>query len=578
MIRDATCYHFLTAVNETLSLHLPTQSEPVGPSSAWLLSGSFRPRRYKPGNIGNWSGHLPFARDLIVAVRPSLLVELGTHWGESYFGFCQTIAENNIPCVAYAVDTWTGEEQSGFYDETVYNDVVSYNEANYKDFSYLIKSLFDNALPQFADESIDILHIDGLHTFDAVSHDFYSWLPKVKPGGIVLLHDIAGRHADFGVWKLWDELKTKGAAFEFHHSWGLGVFEKPGSGSSKLRPRFLETLLNSDTTQQEHIRRFYSLAAVQLEWKNARENPTLRLRNRDHAIQVFRPLPGGYIEEESQKIAIGANEWQRVTFALPFGLMNGSLRIDLSDCPAIIDIRGLTIRSAFDNQILWNSSGSDLTAVTAGGTLAHLDLELGNGACRFFSYGSDPQLYLPTLDSPIFDQPVSLEIWLRLQTELGDLLPVLRRSTDSAAQRVEKDQALSQYADLTAQANALRAEHNRLVAERDQASNQCAELMAQVDGLRTERNQLIKEVDKKQTQLYLLGDCNATCAQLERMHSELERTHSELEKNHKELATEYSRSCEERNRLQSTLSDVLRSRSWQLTKPLRRAMRLLKGA
>ena len=545
------------------------------PSSAWLLSGSFRPRRYRPGNIGNWSGHLPFARDLIVAVRPSLLVELGTHWGESYFGFCQAIAENNIPCVAYAVDTWTGEEQSGFYDETVYNDVVSYNEANYKDFSYLIKSLFDNALPQFADESIDILHIDGLHTFEAVSHDFYSWLPKVKPGGIVLLHDIAARHADFGVWKLWDELKTKGATFDFHQSWGLGIFEKPGS--SRLRPPFLEALLAGDTAQQEHIRRFYSLAAVQLEWKNGRENPAPRLRNLDHAIQVFRPLPGGYLEEESQKVAIGANEWQRVTVELPLGLMNGSLRIDLSDCPAIIDIRGVTIRSAFDNQILWNSGGSDLTAVTAGGTLAHLDLDLGNGACRFFSYGSDPQLYLPVLDSPIFDQPVSLEIWLRLQTELGDLVPVLQRSAYSAAQRAEKDQALSQYADLTAQADASRAEHNRLAAERDQASNQCAELMAEVDALRTERNQLLKEVDKKQTQLYLLGDYNATYAQLERTHSELERTYSELEKNHNELAMEYSRSCEERKGLQSTLSNVLSSHSWRLTEPLRRAIRLLKS-
>ena len=561
-------------------------------SCGWLPSGSFQPRRYRPGNIGNWSGHLPFARDLILAVRPSLLVELGTHWGESYFGFCQAIAENNIPCVTYAVDTWTGEQQSGFYDESVYNDVASYNEANYKDFSYLLKSLFDNALPQFADESIDILHIDGLHTFEAVSHDFYSWLPKVKPGGIVLLHDIAVRHADFGVWKVWDELKTKGAAFEFHHSWGLGVFEKPGS--SRFRPPFLEALLGSNTTSQEHIRRFYSLAAVELAWKNAKENSAPGLRNQDHAIQVFRPLPDGYIEEESQKALIRVNEWQHVTMELPFGLMGGALRIDLSDCPAIIDIRGVTIRGAFDNQILWSSNGSDLATMTAGGTLIHLGAELGNGACRFFSYGFDPQLYLPILDSQIFDQPVSLEIWLRLRTELGDLAPLLQRSADSETRAAEKDQAVadsatqaetlrierdrltaekeqasSQCAELMAQVDVLRAECDRLTAEKEQASSQCAELMAQVDALHTERGQLLKEVEKKQTQLYLLGDCNAAYAQLERKHSE-------LEKNHQELLGEYSRSCEERNGLQATLSGVLSSRSWRLTEPLRRAMRLFK--
>jgi hypothetical protein len=32
------------------------------------------------------------------------------------------------------------------------------------------------------------------------------------------------RHADFAVWRLWEELCRKFAHFEFFHSWGLGVF------------------------------------------------------------------------------------------------------------------------------------------------------------------------------------------------------------------------------------------------------------------------------------------------------------------------------------------------------------------
>jgi SAM-dependent methyltransferase len=265
-------------------------------------------------------------------------------------------------------------------------------------------------------------------------------------------------------------------------------------------------------------------------------------------IQIYHPLCEGYLEEKSQNVPIRINEWQHVTIELPLGLQHGPLRIDLSNCPALIDLRGITIRSAFDHQILWTANGSDLRTMTAGGTLTQLGPELSNGACRFFSYGFDPQLYLPRLDSEVFDQPVSLEIWVRLQTDLADLLSVLQNGNgESAKLLAEKDQALQQFPDLT----------------------------AQMDGLRTERDQLLKEIDKKQTQLYLLGDCAAEAKKTEAAYGELERKHTALEKSYGELSKELSKSSEERDGLQLTLAEVLSSRSWRLTAPLRRAMSLL---
>ena len=173
----------------------------------WVPNGSFRPRRYRPGGLGNWSGHLAFANDLIAEVRPNVLVELGTHYGESYFGFCQAVNENDISCSCYAVDTWIGESHSGVYDESVYQEVSAYNSAHYGNFSYLLRTTFDEAIANFSDESIDILHIDGLHTYEAVSHDFRHWFDKVKPGGDRTDARHNGAHADFGVWKFWGELE-----------------------------------------------------------------------------------------------------------------------------------------------------------------------------------------------------------------------------------------------------------------------------------------------------------------------------------------------------------------------------------
>ncbi len=170
-----------------------------------------------------WAGHIPFASWLIHQIRPGVLVELGTHTGNSYCAFCQSIEEASSPTKAFAVDTWQGDSHAGQYDDSVYEQLRAYHDPLYGQFSSLIRKTFDQALEYFAPGSVDLLHIDGLHTYEAVRHDFESWLPKLSQRGVVLFHDTCVFRDDFGVHRFWQELAQRYPGFNFTHSNGLGV-------------------------------------------------------------------------------------------------------------------------------------------------------------------------------------------------------------------------------------------------------------------------------------------------------------------------------------------------------------------
>ncbi|HEX4854985.1 glycoside hydrolase family 99-like domain-containing protein [Arenimonas sp.] len=170
-----------------------------------------------------WTGHVPFAFWLVEALRPAILVELGTHNGTSFLAFCQAIKAHGAPTKAFAVDTWQGDEQAGHYGDEVHDRLERVVLAKYAGFAQLMRMLFDDAAPYFSDGSIDLLHIDGLHTYEAVSHDFETWLPKLSRRGVVIFHDTMVREREFGVWQLWEELRGRYPSFEFKHTHGLGV-------------------------------------------------------------------------------------------------------------------------------------------------------------------------------------------------------------------------------------------------------------------------------------------------------------------------------------------------------------------
>ena len=197
-----------------------------------------------------WVGHTPFAYWLVAALKPKTLVELGTHGGGSYFSFCQSVIDNKLDTKTYAIDTWMGEKQAGFYSESLFKKVMDFNIEHFDNFSTLMKMTFDEALNEFDDNSVDLLHIDGFHSYEAVSNDFRTWYPKLSKEAIVLFHDTHEIKPGFGVHQFWDELKKehREQCFEFKHSHGLGMcFPKSSKAAINFKKEFsldLEKIFN----------------------------------------------------------------------------------------------------------------------------------------------------------------------------------------------------------------------------------------------------------------------------------------------------------------------------------------------
>ena len=186
--------------------------------SDFLLESSFQMPEQMPRSA--WLGHAPFAFWLMAVLKPRTVVELGVHSGFSYLALCQAVRELRLDCTCSGIDTWVGDEHAGFYENDVYDQLVSDHLRN-DAFSQLMRSSFEDARSNFAAGSIDLLHIDGRHHYEDVRTDFESWKPKLSSRAIVLFHDVTV--PAFGVSRLWDELSSEYPHFSFDHSHGLGV-------------------------------------------------------------------------------------------------------------------------------------------------------------------------------------------------------------------------------------------------------------------------------------------------------------------------------------------------------------------
>ena len=214
-----------------------------------------------------WRGHCWFALWLVNRLQPSVTVDLGVDYGYSTFCF----AAPGYGTV-YAVDVFTSGQQ-GKREEDHFAQVVKRQQNLRRDICInnvqLMRGTFATASETFKtwQWSIDLLHIDGLHTAAAVKEDYETWHGYLRKDGpwVVLFHDI-GSFSD--VRSYFQSLD--GHKFMFKHSAGLGVLASSKALLEEIRSfasmaHFRTDKFTFDITFTGHLRTDSPAMAIGLE-------------------------------------------------------------------------------------------------------------------------------------------------------------------------------------------------------------------------------------------------------------------------------------------------------------------------
>lgn len=155
-----------------------------------------------------------FIGDLAQNINNGVIVEIGVLGGATLLHLYESAKHNNN--ILYGIDPFetinifNGETLEQTDADTAAKAKYVY-ENNRLHLEYIIAkySLHDHinlwrmtsneAVLSFSDKSIDLLHIDGDHSTEAVYNDLVKYWPKMKPNGVIVGDDVTWKSVMDGV-------------------------------------------------------------------------------------------------------------------------------------------------------------------------------------------------------------------------------------------------------------------------------------------------------------------------------------------------------------------------------------------
>jgi len=182
---------------------------------------------------------------VVLKRRPRTVVEIGRGRGGTLWALCRAAADD---ATIVSVDL-PGGPFGGMADTADIRDRLAAH-AGPGQHLHLVQA--DSRAPETVERvrelapQVDLLFIDGDHTYEGVAADYELYAPLVRPGGLIAFHDILPHSAEVGceVDRFWDELAGEKIAItspseeNARGQWGgIGILEAPASDAERRLAR-----------------------------------------------------------------------------------------------------------------------------------------------------------------------------------------------------------------------------------------------------------------------------------------------------------------------------------------------------
>jgi predicted O-methyltransferase YrrM len=193
-----------------------------------------------PSGLGD-SSYLLYG--LVKSAKPAVVVEIGSARGRSTCFIGMALKENGSGKL-YAIDPHTrnlwNDEDSVYTYNTLFRNVGKFELESYVE---IMKATSEEIARQWH-LPIDILFIDGDHSYEGVKRDWEVFSQFVQPFGCVVFHDTLWdlkpdpkyRRPDMGVPRFVDELRLMGyPAITLDRDFGVSLIQPVRRGVSLFR-------------------------------------------------------------------------------------------------------------------------------------------------------------------------------------------------------------------------------------------------------------------------------------------------------------------------------------------------------